>query len=86
MARLPSDAAVRARAEELGLAQPDQPLDHAVRKQVSKELLAAAQAAEAAPKPPPGTTGPLPIASIDVQLPDVGVLHLTVTLTPPKET
>lgn len=82
MPKLPSDTEIRARAEQLGLVSPGVDLDHATRRSVAKDLLDEQNRAAAAPKAPAPVT---PLASVDVRLDGIGILHIDVTLTPPEE-
>lgn len=87
MAKLPSDEAVRARAEQLGLAGPGGEIDPRTHRSLMKDLLDEAQREEAAQAKVAAGGSPAlqSIASVDVTIPDVGMLHLDITLTPTKE-
>jgi hypothetical protein len=86
MAKLPSEEAVRARATESGRVPPDAEIDRVTRRSIMADLLKEAQQDERARgQMIAGASPVLPIASIDVQLPDIGLMHIVVTLTPPKE-
>lgn len=85
MAKLPTDEEVRARAEQLGLALPGEDLDPRTKRRLQSELLTEAQQAETRARATTGKPELKTIASVDVNVPNLGTLHIDITLTPEKD-